>query len=99
MIARTLCDLREDFRRDGREAIFDTLAPLVWGNEGAESLAQHAARCGMSTSAFTVALHRLRRRLGDRLRTSVAETVADPADIDAELRHLIEAMRDPGYRS
>ena len=99
MIERTLCELRYDFRRDGREAIFDTLAPLVWGNEGAESLAQHAARCGMSTSVFTVALHRLRRRLGDRLRTSVAETVTDPAEIDAELRHLIEAMRDPGSRS
>jgi hypothetical protein len=53
----------------------------------------------MSTSAFTVALHRLRRRLGDRLRANVAETVADVADIDTELRHLIEAMRDPSSGS
>ena len=46
----------------------------------------------MTVHAFTVALQRLRRRLGDRLRGRVAETVADPADIDVELRHLIAAV-------
>jgi RNA polymerase sigma-70 factor (ECF subfamily) len=99
MIERTVRELREDFRRDGREGVFDALAPLVWGNDAADPLADHAARCGMSTSAFTVALHRLRRRLGDRLRANVAETVADVAEIDTELRHLIDAMSDPSSGS
>jgi hypothetical protein len=42
-----------------------------------------------------VALHRLRRRVGERLREKVAETVADPAEVDAELRHLIQVVADP----
>jgi hypothetical protein len=46
----------------------------------------------MEAHAFTVALQRLRRRLGERLRARVAETVADPAEIDGELRHLIAAV-------
>jgi DNA-directed RNA polymerase specialized sigma24 family protein len=95
MIERTVCELREDYRRDGRETVFNALAPLVWGSDVTGPPSDLAARCGMSTSSFTVALHRLRRRLGERLRANVAETVADPADVDAELRHLIAAIREP----
>jgi hypothetical protein len=51
-----------------------------------------AARLGMNAHAFTVALHRLRRRPGERLRAVVAETVAESKDLDAELRHLIAAV-------
>jgi hypothetical protein len=51
-----------------------------------------AARLEMTAQAYTVALHRARRRLGDRLRALVAETVADPKEIDAELRHIIDAI-------
>lgn len=97
LIDRTVRELREDYARDGRAGVFDALAPLVWGHDvAADSLAEHAARSGLSTAGFTVALHRLRRRLGARLRANVAETVADAAEIDAELRHLIDAIRAPG---
>ena len=99
MIDRTVRELREDYRRDGREGVFDALAPLVWGHDVTGSLEQHATRCGLTTSVFTVALHRLRRRVGDRLRANVAETVADASDVDAELRHLIDAMRAPSSNS
>jgi RNA polymerase sigma-70 factor (ECF subfamily) len=68
------------------------LAPLVWGNVPPESITGEAARLNMTTATFTVALHRARRRLGERLRMLVAETVADPSDIDAELRHLVTAI-------
>jgi RNA polymerase sigma-70 factor (ECF subfamily) len=33
-------------------------------------------------------VHRLRQRYRSLLRDEVAETVADPADIDDEIRHL-----------
>ena len=92
MIDRAVAEARAEYERTGREAVFDSLAPLIWGHVATDSLVEHAARLQLTMQAFSVALHRARRRLGERLRAMVAETVADPADIDAELRHLINAI-------
>jgi len=92
VIEGTLAELRTEYEKSGRGPLFAALAPLLWGGNPAESLAAPAERLGMNAHAFTVALQRLRRRLGDRLRARVAETVADSADIDTELRHLIAAV-------
>ncbi|HEY5551599.1 MAG TPA: sigma factor [Opitutaceae bacterium] len=94
MIDRAVGELRAEYARSGRGELFDALAPQIWGNAAgtSESVAQQAARLEMTAQAFTVALHRARRRLGDRLRALVAETVADPKEIDAELRHLVSAI-------
>jgi RNA polymerase sigma factor (sigma-70 family) len=98
IIDRAVSELRADYQCGGREAVFDQLAPLIWANVRSESLAEEAARLNMTTQAFTVALHRARRRLGERLRVLVAETVADPSDIDAELRHLANTISGTGPR-
>ena len=92
LIEGTLAELRTEYEKSGRGPLFAALVPLIWGKHSAEPLASHATRLGVNVHAFTVALQRLRRRLGDRLRARVAETVADSADIDAELRHLIAAV-------
>jgi RNA polymerase sigma-70 factor (ECF subfamily) len=92
MIDRAVDELRAEYQRDGRLAVFDALAPLVWGNASSETLVRQAEHLHMTAPAFTVALHRARRRLGERLRVMVTETVATPTEIDAELRHLIGAI-------
>jgi DNA-directed RNA polymerase specialized sigma24 family protein len=92
LIKGALGELQAEYEKSGRSALFAALSPLVWGNNPAESQAQPAERLGLNTHAFTVALQRLRRRLGNRLRAAIAETVADESDIDAELRHLIAAV-------
>jgi hypothetical protein len=46
----------------------------------------------MSAHTFTMALQRVRQRVAQWLRATVAETVATEAEIDAELRHLIAAV-------
>ncbi len=46
----------------------------------------------MSESALKVAIHRLRRRFGRRLREEVAQTLSDPALIDEEMRFLRAAL-------
>jgi RNA polymerase sigma factor (sigma-70 family) len=94
MIDRAVQELRDDYRRSGRVEVFDALAPLVWGQETSEPLADTAARFRMNPQTLTVALHRLRRRLGERLRSMVAETVADEAEVEAELHHLIRVFSE-----
>jgi len=47
-----------------------------------------AARLGVPIATLRTWLSRLRQRYRDLLRTEVANTVSDPADVDEELRYL-----------
>jgi RNA polymerase sigma-70 factor (ECF subfamily) len=99
MIDRAVAGLRDEYARSGRGDLFDALAPQIWGGASAGTVPVDmlAARLEMTAQACTVALHRARRRLGERLRSLVAETVADPKEVDAELRHLVSAINSsPG---
>jgi RNA polymerase sigma-70 factor (ECF subfamily) len=46
----------------------------------------------MTEGAVRVAVHRLRRRFGRCLRQTLADTVNDPADVDAELAYLLRVV-------
>jgi DNA-directed RNA polymerase specialized sigma24 family protein len=91
LIVRTLAALRDEYEQSDRGALFGALRPLLWGNSSPEKSADQAARLGISAHAFTMALQRLRRRLGERLRTEVRQTVDGEAEVETELRHLIAA--------
>jgi RNA polymerase sigma-70 factor (ECF subfamily) len=74
---------------------FEKLKPyLVGGGSGGyEALAQEL---GTSEGAARVAVHRLRKRFGAVLREEVARTLADPSDVDAEIRWLLVTVRGSG---
>jgi RNA polymerase sigma-70 factor (ECF subfamily) len=46
----------------------------------------------MTEGAVRVAVHRLRRHFRETLVQMIAETVRDPADIDAEIEYLLKAV-------
>jgi RNA polymerase sigma-70 factor (ECF subfamily) len=48
-----------------------------------------ADELNMTEGAVRVAVHRIRRKYGALLREEVAQTVADPQDVDRELRELL----------
>ncbi|QOY87898.1 sigma-70 family RNA polymerase sigma factor [Paludibaculum fermentans] len=94
--ARTLLDrvvdrLREEFILLGRLEHFNNLKPCLQG-EFDVPYAELARRLETTEAALKVGIHRLRKRYRDLLRSEIANIVADPADIDAELRHLIAAL-------
>lgn len=76
---------------DKRE-MFEVLKPALTGDRGLPPYAEVAVRLGMTEGAVKVAVHRLRQRYGELLRDEVAQTVASPEDIEAELRCLITAL-------
>jgi hypothetical protein len=47
---------------------------------------------GTSEDAVKTALLRLRRQFGDVLRDVIGETVSSRAEVDDELRHLLEVV-------
>jgi RNA polymerase sigma-70 factor (ECF subfamily) len=96
LIDAAAASLRAEYHESGRGDQFNALLPHLWEDRKSDSQQESAARLGMNTHAFTMAVHRLRRRLGARLRAGVAETVAESSEVEAELRHLIAALRRPG---
>ncbi len=88
VLDRALTALRAEYAARRREALFDGLKDHVWG-ESRETIARAGAGLGLTETAARVAVHRLRRRFATILRQQVAETLADPAGVDAELRHLL----------
>ena len=54
--------------------------------------AEAAAATGLSEGAARVAVHRLRKRYRELFREEIARTVAEPDEVDAELRHLIAVL-------
>ena len=53
-----------------------------------------AREMGISEGALNVAIHRLRKRYRDVFRAEIAETVADPAEVESELRYLAAVLGD-----
>jgi RNA polymerase sigma-70 factor (ECF subfamily) len=78
--------------RAGKGALFQRLAPFLGADAGTPPYAQLAADLAASEGALRVALHRLRQRYGELVRLAVADLVADPADIDAEVQALLAAL-------
>jgi len=91
LLDQVLSELRAEYTKSGKIEQFDALKDHLWG-EGSASQAEIATRLGNTQNAVGVSLHRLRRRFGEVLREFIAQTVSDPAEIDAELRHLIGVM-------
>jgi RNA polymerase sigma-70 factor (ECF subfamily) len=92
VLDRTLARLEADYRAAGKIAIFEVLKPSLAGDGELKSHAELGERLAMSPGAVKVAVHRLRRRYRDLLRSEIAQTVADTDDVEAELRDLLAAL-------
>lgn len=89
VLDRALLRLKEEQESKQKGELFRRLSGYLTGDEPSSD--HLAADLGMEPGTLRVAVHRLRRRLGALLRDEVAHTVADPAEIDDELRSLLEA--------
>lgn len=92
VLARALGRLREETAETEGAERFDQLKGHLTGDELTETYAHLAEEWGVGESAVRVALHRMRKRLGILLREEIASTVADPADVGEELRHLLTTL-------
>jgi RNA polymerase sigma-70 factor (ECF subfamily) len=92
LLERVLARLREESLHPARLELFDQLKPHLWGEDEATPYAQLATRFNLSVAAIKVTVHRLRRRYREVLREEIAQTVADPAEVDGEIQYLIRVM-------
>jgi RNA polymerase sigma-70 factor (ECF subfamily) len=92
LLDAALAELRAEYVESGRGKLFDALKGCLAGAGADAAYADLAAELDMTEGAVKVAVHRLRQRYRDRLREAIARTVADPADVDDEVRDLFAAL-------
>ncbi len=89
VMEEALSKLRAEYHSSNRGALFDALAPRLTSAGQGERLTEVAESLGMTEAAVKMALSRLRKVFGHALRAAVAETLADEAQIQEELRYLL----------
>lgn len=92
VIERVLSQLRTEWTSSGRAREFDELKACLLGESPPGGYEAVAARLDTSEGAIKTAIHRLRRKFQAQLRRNIAETVADPTDVDDEIRYLLRAL-------
>ncbi len=84
--------LREECEAKGRLRLFETLSKHLTAERGDISYADLASSLGIAETMVKKQLHNLRQRYRWLLREEVAHTVANPADVDDEIRHLCAVL-------
>lgn len=92
LVNHVLARLKQEYDKGERIKLFARLEPELTRESNPELYAAWAVELGLTEGALQVALHRLRRRFGELLRSEIAHTVARPEDVDDEIRQLVSAI-------
>jgi len=92
VLDRAFVRLREEFTTAGKAALYDELRCLQDDASEAGSYTEVAARLGMPVNTLKSHVRRFRQRYREILCEEVGHTVATPADVAEEVRHLITVV-------
>lgn len=92
ILERALATLISEQQTAGKNEQFEVLKPWLTGEMQNLSQAEAARRLGLNENAVKVAIHRLRRRFREIIKSEIGQTLADPAQVDEELRQLLQAL-------
>jgi len=85
-------NLKAEYERDGRGAVFETLGAILRTGEGPPEREELAKKLGLSSVALRVAVHRLRSRYRVAVLEEVRSTLGEDVDPGSELDHLLQAV-------
>jgi DNA-directed RNA polymerase specialized sigma24 family protein len=92
---RALGALAESYQSRGKGDLFDALKSALISPDRLQPCAEIGSRFGVGEQQIRIEIHRLRRRMAERLRAEVAATLgatATPAEVEAELHHLVRSL-------
>ncbi|MBL8214560.1 MAG: sigma-70 family RNA polymerase sigma factor [Bryobacterales bacterium] len=91
VLERAVERLRSEFEQNGHAGQFDRLKAFLLGRSDAPYAAL-ALDLNTTEGAIKVAIHRLRKRYRELVRREIADTVADPGEVESELRFLASVL-------
>jgi RNA polymerase sigma-70 factor (ECF subfamily) len=85
--------LEDSFAAEGKTQWFEEMRPFLTGGTAVPPPQEEvSARLGIPVATFRTSLMRLRQRYREALRSEVARTVSDPAEVDEELQYLYRIL-------
>lgn len=91
LLERSLGTIEREWNEAGKSAQFLLLKPWLIG-AGSAPAAEVAASVGLNENAWSVAIHRLRKRFREIVKSEIAQTVTGADEQRAELQHLIATL-------
>ena len=92
VVEHALRRLREECEAKGKRRLFSALSSHLTAERDEVSFAQLSTELGIAESAVIKQLYNLRQRYRSLLRDEVAQTVANPAEVEDEIRYLCAAL-------
>ena len=92
LLAKVIQRLQEECAADGKAKLFEQLKAFLMAGKAESAQREVASALGMEEGAVRVAVHRLRKRYRQLLRDEIANTLADAAMVDEEMRALFGAF-------
>jgi len=84
--------LRADFAKADNLEGYDQLREFLPLGDNATPYATAAKRLGIAEPALRLQIHRMRKRYGKLIEQEITQTVNDPAEVKAELTHLLAVI-------
>jgi RNA polymerase sigma factor (sigma-70 family) len=88
VLREALNRLREEYQQADKTRLFELLKPHLTADPDSASYQSIAVELNTTPNAVAVAVHRLRQRYRELVRSSVAQTVSSPFEVEEELRTL-----------
>ena len=93
LLDQAMEQLKREYTNAGKSAQFEALQVFLSGaKDSPNSYAEVGAQLNVGENAARQAAYRMRGRFGELLRMQVAQTVASPAELDAELGHVRKVL-------
>jgi RNA polymerase sigma-70 factor (ECF subfamily) len=92
LLDRVLERLQTELTAKNKERHFEVLRNYLTGDPQSPDYVDAAGELGITPAAAKQAAYRMRKQYRQLLRAEVAETVAEPSDVDDEIRSLFESL-------
>jgi DNA-directed RNA polymerase specialized sigma24 family protein len=90
LLARARTRLKEEYEQGDKGRRFELLSQFLPGEQPSANQATLGEQLGLSENAVKQEVHRMRKRMGELIRSEVEQTVSHPNDVEDELRHLVD---------
>jgi RNA polymerase sigma-70 factor (ECF subfamily) len=92
LLDKAIRDLHREWEQDGKGALSQEFQAHLWGDATSVPYSELCRRFDMTPVNLRVTFHRFRQRYRELLRRAVADTVANEAEIEEELRFLVQVV-------
>ena len=94
LLDEVMNQLEQEYQREGKTNLFATLKGTLLGPRETQPYGVLGEKLGMNENAVKVAVHRLRKRYRELIRSEIANTLDHEQDVEAEMRYLFKVLSE-----